>query len=79
MFADFENRRAIIPDGPDCPITLTTVEDMCQVVALALEFPGQWPTTGGIQGTQTTLSKLFEMGERIRGRGYYTVIIYNAN
>ncbi|KAI8931828.1 hypothetical protein NX059_011465 [Plenodomus lindquistii] len=67
MFADFEHRRAILQEGPDAPLTLTTVEDMAKVVAFALEYPGRWPTIGGIQGTQTTLSAFLSLGESIRG------------
>ncbi|KAJ4992980.1 hypothetical protein SVAN01_01684 [Stagonosporopsis vannaccii] len=68
MFADFEHRRAIVMDGSnDAPLTLTTVEDMAKVVALALDYPGKWPTTGGIRGTQTTLSDFLDLAETIRG------------
>ncbi|KAL1794104.1 hypothetical protein ACET3X_007525 [Alternaria dauci] len=68
MFADFEYRRAIILEGSeDAPLTLTTVEDMAKVVALALEYTGKWPTVGGFQGTQTTLSAFLSLAESIRG------------
>ncbi|KAK1981749.1 hypothetical protein LZ30DRAFT_760360 [Colletotrichum cereale] len=67
MFADFEHRRAIMLDGPDSLLTLTTVEDMAKVVALALEYPGKWPTVGRIQGTQTRLWAFLSLAERIRG------------
>jgi hypothetical protein len=61
MFADFEHRRAIVLEGPDAPLTLTTIEDMAKVVALALGYPGKWPTTGGMQGTQTTVSAFLDL------------------
>ncbi|RBQ72549.1 hypothetical protein FVER14953_13271 [Fusarium verticillioides] len=67
MFADFQNRRAIIPDGDDAPITLTTVRDMSRLVAHALEYDGVWPTQGGIQGTAFTVSELIALGEKLRG------------
>ncbi|RYO16646.1 hypothetical protein AA0111_g11324 [Alternaria arborescens] len=68
MFADFEYRRAIILEGAeDSPLTLTTVGDMAKVVALALDYRGRWPTTGGIRGTQTTISGFLRLAERIRG------------
>ncbi|KAF5530034.1 hypothetical protein FPHYL_14143 [Fusarium phyllophilum] len=67
MFADFQNRRAIIPEDPDAPITLTTVRDMSRVVAQALEYNGVWPTVGGMQGTAFTVSELVALGEKLRG------------
>ncbi|RYN18990.1 hypothetical protein AA0112_g11357 [Alternaria arborescens] len=68
MFADFEYRRAIILEGSeDSLLTLTTVGDMAKVVALALDYRGKWPTTGGIRGTQTTISGFLRLSERIRG------------
>ncbi|CAN9189854.1 unnamed protein product [Alternaria alternata] len=68
MFPDFEYRRAIILEGSeDSPLTLTTVGDMAKVVALALDYRGRWPTTGGIRGTQTTISGSLSLAERIRG------------
>nr|RBQ83600.1 hypothetical protein FVER53263_13271 [Fusarium verticillioides] len=66
-FADFQNRRAIIPDGDDAPITLTTVRDMSRLVAHALEYDGVWPTRGGMQGTAFTVSELIALGEKLRG------------
>ncbi|GKU07437.1 unnamed protein product [Fusarium langsethiae] len=67
MFADFQNRRAIIPEDGDAPITLTTVRDMSRLVAQALEYDGVWPTVGGMQGTVTTVSGLIALGEKLRG------------
>ena len=69
MFADFEYRRAIIMEGSEgSPLTLTTVGDMAKVVALALDYRGKWPTTGGIRGTQTTISGFLCLAEGIRGK-----------
>ncbi|GKU09182.1 unnamed protein product [Fusarium langsethiae] len=67
MFADFQNRRAIIPEDGDAPITLTTVRDMSRLVAQALEYNGVWPTVGGMQGTVTTVPGLIALGEKLRG------------
>ncbi|CZT18441.1 uncharacterized protein RCC_04286 [Ramularia collo-cygni] len=68
MFADFENRRAIVLEGSEAaPLTLTTVEDTAKVVALALEYKGKWPRKGGIQGSQTTVGQFLALAEKIRG------------
>lgn len=69
MFADFENRRAIVLENSEnAPLTLTTVEDTAKVVALALEYEGKWPQSGGIQGSQTTVGEFLALAEKIRGK-----------
>jgi hypothetical protein len=35
-------------DSSDAPLTLTTVEDISKLVVVALEYPSEWPTIGGI-------------------------------
>ncbi|KAF5232140.1 hypothetical protein FANTH_13137 [Fusarium anthophilum] len=67
MFGDFQNRRAIVPEDSEAPITLTIVRDMCRIVAQALEYDGVWPHVGGMQGTAFTVSELITLGEKIRG------------
>ena len=67
MFADFANRRALQVEDGRAPLTLTTVEDTAEVVAQALDFVGEWPKTGGIQGSQTTVAGLISLGEKLRG------------
>ena len=76
MFADFEYRRAIIMEGSEgSPLTLTTVGDMAKVVALDLDYRGKWPTTGGIRGTQTTISGFLRLSERIRGKSLLRLLL----
>jgi len=76
MFADFEYRRAIIlEESEDSPLTLATVGDMAKVVALALDYRGRWPTTGGIRGTQTTISGFLRLAERIRGKSLLSLLL----
>lgn len=64
---DVENRRAIVPEHQGCVITLTTVQDVAKVVAEAIEYEGEWPKRGGIQGSSIKLSALMELLESIRG------------
>lgn len=65
---DFANRRALVRDGgdDDC-ITFTTVQDFANVVVRAIEFEGEWPIVGGIQGTNVSIGRLVALGEEIRG------------
>jgi hypothetical protein len=66
---DFNNRRAILLDGGDeNALTLTTVQDLANVVAKAIDFEGEWPTIGGIRGTTTSIKELIALGEKIRGK-----------
>lgn len=68
MCIDFENRRAWqIADGK-YSVTLTTVEDLAEVVARALDFVGPWPEVGGVRGSQVTVASLLSLGEDLRGK-----------
>lgn len=64
---DFEKCRAIIIDDGRYEISLTTVQDMAIVVAEALGYEGEWPTTGGFEGSRMTMAELLHLGERLRG------------
>ncbi|KAK5273161.1 hypothetical protein LTR99_002553 [Exophiala xenobiotica] len=64
---DFRNRRAIVVDGHDSTMTLTTAQDLAAVVARAVEHEGEWPEVGGICGNKVTISQILEIGERVRG------------
>jgi len=64
---DFQNRRAIMVDGHDSIMTLTTAQDLAAVVARAVEYEGEWPVIGGICGNKVTVSQILEIGESVRG------------
>jgi hypothetical protein len=65
---DFNNRRVIsIDGGDDSALTLTTVQDVANVVAKAIDYEGEWPVIGGIRGTTISTKKLIALGEKIRG------------
>lgn len=49
-------------------MTFTTVQDLAAVVAQAVEFDGEWPMVGGIRGNRLAVSKILEIGQRVRGR-----------
>jgi nucleoside-diphosphate-sugar epimerase len=50
----------------DC-ITFTTVRDMAEVVARAVEHAGEWPVQGGVAGTTVSIRQLIALGEEMRG------------
>ncbi|KAK0114054.1 hypothetical protein ONS96_014901 [Cadophora gregata f. sp. sojae] len=64
---DVPNRRAIILEGIDPRITLTSVKDVSEVVARAVEYEGEWPVVGGMVGTTMRTSEFIALGEKIRG------------
>lgn len=66
---DFGKRRLLTVEGTDnARITLTTVTDIANVVAKAVEYEGEWPVVGGIRGDDLTMGEVIKMGERIRGK-----------
>lgn len=65
---DFQNRRAIsVQDHEDAIMTLTAVQDLASIVAEAVDYEGEWPVHGGIQGNRLTISQIVKIGEKVRG------------
>ncbi|KAF4984362.1 hypothetical protein FDECE_17111 [Fusarium decemcellulare] len=67
---DFEHCRAIVVDGDDPEVTLTTVQDLAGVIARAVEYEGEWPINGGISANQVRISNLLKLGQKIRGKPF---------
>jgi hypothetical protein len=75
---DFQNRRALAVDShEDATMTLTTVADAAAVIARAVGYDGNWPTTGGICGNKLSISQILEIGNRIRGMDSFRFSIQN--
>jgi hypothetical protein len=70
LWIDFFKRRAIILENGNSEFTVTTVNDIANVVAQAIEYEGEWPVVGGIHGTTLSTPKLLEIGKRVRGIYY---------
>ncbi|EGR49695.1 uncharacterized protein TRIREDRAFT_59775 [Trichoderma reesei QM6a] len=66
---DMEHRRAIILGDAKNPgyFSMTTMEDVANIVAKAVEYGGEWPTVGGIRGDNISQQELILLGEKIRG------------
>ncbi|KAM5356781.1 hypothetical protein ACJ41O_003427 [Fusarium nematophilum] len=68
---NFHKRRALICEGAeDSVVTLTTAQDAAKVIALAVEYNGEWPTISGIKGADLTIGQLIALGEKIRGGAF---------
>lgn len=65
---DFDKCRALVLDGGNNDrITFTTVQDLANTVANAIDFEDEWPVVGGIRGSIISVGQLIAMGEKIRG------------
>lgn len=65
---DFQERRALaVEDHLDAEVTYTTVQDIANVVARAVDYKGEWPTVGGIRGHKTTARELIAIAEEVPG------------
>ncbi|KAG9711425.1 NAD(P)-binding protein, partial [Aureobasidium melanogenum] len=60
----------IAEGGSDSRITFTTVQDLAQVVARAIDYEHPWPVVGGISGVEMSLKQMIELGEKIRGKPF---------
>ncbi|KAK0718547.1 hypothetical protein B0T26DRAFT_778788 [Lasiosphaeria miniovina] len=67
---DMEKGRILAIDPPKETVTLTTVKDIANVVALAIEYKGEWPVIGGIHGTTVTSAEVIALGEKLRGKKF---------
>jgi hypothetical protein len=67
LFMDFENRRTMILDDGTYPFVVTSVSDVSEMLAGALDDPNPWPVLGGMQGVRTNINELFALAQKIRG------------
>ncbi|KAF4981527.1 hypothetical protein FZEAL_2676 [Fusarium zealandicum] len=66
---DLEKMRAFVVEGSlNQHITYTNVEDIVNIVALAVDYEGKWPVVGGIRGHRVTTKELLEIANKVRGR-----------
>lgn len=66
-FIDFQHCRAIVIEDHDFFMTFTAAHDLATVVARAVDYEGEWPVIGGIRGNRVPVSKILEIGEKVRG------------
>lgn len=67
-FISFQNCRALVAGGLDHPMACTAVGDIVNIVVKAVvDYEGEWPTVGGINGTTCSLAELVARGEKLRG------------
>jgi hypothetical protein len=67
-FVDIDNCRAIIPGSSQHRVSLITVQDVANIVAKAVDYEGEWPIVGGINGNTVSLADQIAIGENIKGK-----------
>lgn len=79
IHVDIQNQRAIVLADAKNPgyLALTTVEDVSNIVAKAIEYEGKWPEIGGIRGDEVSMPALIEKCERVQGT--HTLLCELAN
>lgn len=66
---NFENGTALVVEGTlDNVISYTTVDDIANVVAGAVDYQGEWPSVGGFHGDSVTIGEMLKIGERVLGK-----------
>ncbi|TPX13382.1 uncharacterized protein E0L32_006112 [Thyridium curvatum] len=76
-YVNFERCQALLVDGDDnARVVFTSVKDIVNVVVLAVDYIGEWPVTGGIQGQEISIADVLALGKKIRGASVGTSIIY---
>ncbi|KAK1524609.1 hypothetical protein CPAR01_13557 [Colletotrichum paranaense] len=70
-FIDFEKATAFILEGSEsAEMSITTIEDIAEVAARAVDYEGDWPVVGGITGDRVTIGELIKLGEKYRGKPF---------
>ncbi|KAK3290479.1 uncharacterized protein B0H64DRAFT_412452 [Chaetomium fimeti] len=67
---DHTEGHARAPGSVANKITYTAIHDVVNVVVKAIDYEGEWPTIGGINGNTLSLAEEIAIGERVRGKPY---------
>ena len=65
---DHRGKRALVPGSGDHRLTYTAIEDVVNIVVKAIDYQGEWPKNGGINGVTATLGQGIEVSEKISGK-----------
>ena len=68
FFIDFDRCRALIPSGKGSRVTHTAIADIVGITVRAVEYDGEWPVVGGINGNTFTVEEEIALGEKARGK-----------
>ncbi|GKT95814.1 nmrA-like family protein [Colletotrichum tofieldiae] len=73
-FFDFDKGRAFILEGSEnAEVTLTTIEDIAEVTARAVEYDGEWPTVGASAAKKSLSARSYGWEKRFEARKSFEV------
>jgi hypothetical protein len=67
FFVDHEKGVAHVAGDLTEKYTYTTVADLVNIVVKAVEYEGEWPKIGGINGNTLSFGEEIAIGEKVRG------------
>ncbi|CEJ94759.1 hypothetical protein VHEMI10272 [[Torrubiella] hemipterigena] len=74
------DKRIIALEGHlDDALTFTSVEDIAGVVAVAVEYQGEWPAVGGINGDRLSLRSIQRIAEKLYGTPFRVDILQQSD
>ncbi|EAQ88491.1 hypothetical protein CHGG_05110 [Chaetomium globosum CBS 148.51] len=62
---DYEHGRARVPGSLSNKVTYTAIHDVVNVVVKAIDYEGEWPIIGGINGNTLSVAEEIAIGERL--------------
>ncbi len=68
LLVDHVNRRARVAGDLANRISYTAISDVANIVAKAIDYEGEWPTVGGINGQTLSIAEEIALGEKVRGK-----------
>ncbi|KAJ4289322.1 hypothetical protein N0V88_007073 [Collariella sp. IMI 366227] len=70
LLIEHEHARGRIAGTPDSRTTYTAIHDFVNIIVKAVDYEGEWPRVGGINGHTLSAQEEVEVGERVRGKKY---------
>jgi len=68
VFIDFDKATVTVAGSLHHRSTYTSVKDIVNIVVRAVEYEGEWPRIGGINGTTLSLKDFVNLGEKVLGK-----------
>jgi hypothetical protein len=68
IFVDHANHRARGPGDLTSRVTYTTIRDVVNIVVKAIDYEGEWPEVGGINGHTLSTAEEIAIGEKVTGK-----------
>ncbi|KAL2192879.1 hypothetical protein P885DRAFT_72624 [Corynascus similis CBS 632.67] len=70
ILVNHDKGRTIIVSDPSSLVTYTAIHDVVNIVVKAIDYEGEWPEVGGINGHTLSVADEVAIGERVRGKKY---------